>query len=154
MELPTHFHFCTRRTVEFADTDMAGIVYFTHFLRYAATAEQEWLRALGVRFLAEDGTLAGGWPRVEASCRYRASARWQDELRVALRVREVRNNGFSYDFWILSQRTPAGEALAEGFCAVAHVALDPATGQRQKTPLPEELRRRLLAPPDQPLPVV
>ena len=154
MELPTHFHFCTRRTVEFADTDMAGIVYFTHFLRYAATAEQEWLRALGVRFLAEDGTLAGGWPRVEASCRYRASARWQDELRVALRVREVRHNGFSYDFWILSQRTPAGEVLAEGFCAVAHVALDPATGQRQKTPLPEELRRRLLAPPDQPLPVV
>ena len=30
--------------------------------------------------------------------------------------------------------------------------LDPATGQRQKTPLPEELRRRLLAPPDQPIP--
>ena len=52
MDTPDRFHFCTRRTVEFADTDMAGIVYFTHFLRYAATAEQEWLRSLGVRFLA------------------------------------------------------------------------------------------------------
>ncbi|MFZ9745080.1 MAG: acyl-CoA thioesterase [Opitutaceae bacterium] len=152
MDLPDRYHFCTRRTVEFADTDMAGIVYFTHFLRYAATAEQEWLRALGVRFLAEDGSLAGGWPRVEASCRYRASARWPDALRVALRVREVRTSGFSYDFWIFGPHTPAGEALAEGSCAVAHVALDPATGRRQKNPLPEDLRRRLLAPPDQPLP--
>ena len=152
MDLPDRFHFCTRRTVEFADTDMAGIVYFTHFLRYAASAEQDWLRALGVRFLAEDGSLAGGWPRVEASCRYRASARWPDELRVALRVREVRTCGFAYDFWIFGPRTPAGEALAEGTCAVAHVALDPTTGQRQKTPLPEDLRRALLAAPDQPLP--
>ena len=42
MDLPDRFHFCTRRTVEFADTDMAGIVYFTHFLRYAATAEHGW----------------------------------------------------------------------------------------------------------------
>lgn len=152
MDLPARFHFCTRRTVEFADTDMAGIVYFTHFLRYAATAEQDWLRSLGVRFLTEDGSLAGGWPRVEASCRYRAPARWPDALRVGLRVREVRTCGFAYDFWIFGPRTPAGEALAEGSCAVAHVTLDPATGHRQKTPLPEELRRLLLAPPDQPLP--
>ena len=55
---------------------------------------------------------------------------------------------------IFGPGTPDGKALAEGFCAVAHVALDPATGQRQKTPLPEELRRRLLAPPDQPMPAV
>jgi acyl-CoA thioesterase FadM len=75
-------------------------------------------------------------------------------LRVALRVREVRTCGFSYDFWIFGPGTPDGKALAEGFCAVAHVALDPATGQRQKTPLPEELRRRLLAPPDQPMPAI
>lgn len=151
MRPPAKFHFCQRRTVEFADTDLAGIVYFTHFLRYATATERAFLRSLGDPAAGPDGRLAHGWPRVEVSCRYRAPARCDDELRVALRVREVRRHGFAYDFWIFGPRGDAGP-LAHGSCAVAHVALDPGTGRLQKRPVPAALRRRLTRPPALPLP--
>ena len=40
--------FRTTRRVEFADTDMAGIVHFANFFRYMEAAEVEFLRARGL----------------------------------------------------------------------------------------------------------
>ena len=40
--------FRTTRRIEFADTDMAGIVHFANFFRFMEAAEVEFLRARGV----------------------------------------------------------------------------------------------------------
>src|SRR5213078_989612 len=40
--------FRTTRRVEFADTDMAGIVHFANFFRYMESAEHEFLRSHGL----------------------------------------------------------------------------------------------------------
>src|SRR5215831_6794970 len=40
--------FRTQRRVEFADTDMAGIVHFANFFRYMEAAEVEFLRSRGL----------------------------------------------------------------------------------------------------------
>ncbi|MEE8147584.1 MAG: hypothetical protein V3T24_08275, partial [Longimicrobiales bacterium] len=37
----------TRRRIEFADTDMGGIVHFARFFVFMETAEHEFLRSLG-----------------------------------------------------------------------------------------------------------
>ena len=39
--------FRTRRFVEFADTDMAGMVHFAHYFRYMESAEHEFFRSQG-----------------------------------------------------------------------------------------------------------
>ncbi len=40
--------FRTTRRVEFADTDMAGIVHFANFFRFMEAAEHEFLRSRGL----------------------------------------------------------------------------------------------------------
>ena len=54
--------FVYRKRVEFADTDMAGIVHFSRFFVYMEMAEHAFWRSLG---LSVHGTLDGriiGWP--------------------------------------------------------------------------------------------
>ena len=61
--------FATTRRVEFADTDMAGIVHFSNYLRYMEMAEHDFLRSIG---FSVNGTIEGrhvGWPRVHADWR-------------------------------------------------------------------------------------
>src|SRR3712207_1380462 len=62
--------FRTTRRIEFADTDMAGIVHFSNFFRFMEAAEVAYLRARGlsVRLSWEGREL--GFPRVSASCDY------------------------------------------------------------------------------------
>ena len=51
----------TRRKVEFADTDMGGIVHFSRFFVYMETAEHEFLNALGTTVHFEiDGPPSAG----------------------------------------------------------------------------------------------
>src|SRR5262249_38318741 len=60
--------FRTTRRIEFADTDMAGIVHFANFFRFMEVAEVEFLRSRGLSVMAtiEDRTIS--FPRVAASC--------------------------------------------------------------------------------------
>ncbi len=42
------FDFRTKRRIEFAETDMAGIVHFSNYFRYMEETEHEFLRSLGL----------------------------------------------------------------------------------------------------------
>ena len=68
--------FRTRRRIEFADTDMGGLVHFSRFFVFMETAEHELLAALGatIHMTLEDGRTIG-WPRVAASCEYLSPVR-------------------------------------------------------------------------------
>lgn len=79
--------YTTTRRVEFADTDMAGIVHFSNFFRYMEQAESEFFRAYGHTLVEkqEDGS-AVGWPRVSASCSFKAPAYFDDVLDVQLSI--------------------------------------------------------------------
>ena len=58
MEIPTRFHFCHRVEVAFADTDLAGIVHFANFLRYAENTEHAFLRSIGLSVHTTEGARA------------------------------------------------------------------------------------------------
>ena len=53
--------FVHRRRVEFADTDVGGIVHFSRFLVFMETAEHEMLRGRGLSVHLEDGGRTIGW---------------------------------------------------------------------------------------------
>jgi len=80
-----HPVFSTTRRVQFAETDMAGIVHFANFFRYLEEAEHEFFRSLGERIMhkQDDGTLLS-WPRVTAACSYDAPAFHDDILDMRL----------------------------------------------------------------------
>lgn len=79
--------FTTARRVEFADTDMAGIVHFTNFYRWMEQAEHEFFRSLGLEIIypQEDGSIIS-WPRASASCSFKAPAYYKDVLDIELTV--------------------------------------------------------------------
>ena len=82
--------FSSVRRVEFADTDMAGLIHFTTFYRMMESVEHEFLRSLGTSVVQrnEAGHMVG-WPRLAAECEFHAPAYFEDELQVTVRVASV-----------------------------------------------------------------
>lgn len=75
-----------RKRVEFADTDMAGIVHFSSFFRYMEETEYAFLRSLGLSNVIQDAKGMIGMPRREAKCSYHRPARFEDLLTIDLEV--------------------------------------------------------------------
>ena len=94
--------FTTTCRVEFADTDMAGIIHFSSFYFYMEQAEHEFFRSLGLSIMhKQDAETVIGWPRISASCTFEAPAYFEDVLQVRLRVarRGVKSLTIEYEFW-------------------------------------------------------
>jgi YbgC/YbaW family acyl-CoA thioester hydrolase len=130
--------FVTRRRVEFADTDMEGIVHFARFFVFLETAEHELLRSLGhdVHARDADGTRTT-WPRVEATCRYASPARFGDELEIRLRAARVGRTSVTYEAEIRCESRLIAEGRTTAVrCRVTEEGLRPVE-------LPEGLRAAL-----------
>src|SRR5437588_8599701 len=95
--------FRTTRRVEFADTDMAGIVHFANFFRYMEAAEVEFLRSRGLSVkLGWEGQELG-FPRVSASCDYQKPARFEDLLEITVRIVKIGLKSMTYGFELFSK---------------------------------------------------
>ncbi|MBL9190614.1 MAG: acyl-CoA thioesterase [Opitutaceae bacterium] len=145
MEAAAPFHFRHRRLVEFADTDLAGIVHFANFFRYVEAAEHAFFRSLGFSIHTSEGSRHDGWPRIEVSCKYLRPARFQETVEVCLRLTELRTTSLSYAFAILAADSPEKTVLATGTFGIIHVEIDSATREIRKTPIPPALRAKLEA---------
>jgi acyl-CoA thioester hydrolase len=145
MDANAPIHFRHRRLVEFADTDLAGIVHFANFLRYVENAEHAFFRSLGFSIHSSEGTRHAGWPRIEVSCKYLKPARFQETLEIRLRLTELRTTSLSYAFAVHSADAPGEPLLATGAFGIIHVELDTATREMRKVPIPAALRAKLEA---------
>jgi acyl-CoA thioester hydrolase len=145
MDVPAHFHFSHSRLVEFADTDLAGIVHFANFFRFVESAEHAFFRSLGFKVHTADGATHQGWPRLEVSCKYLKPARFEQPLEVCLRIEELRTTSLRYGFWIFLADGPERPLVATGAFSIVHVELDVHARTLRKAPIPSDLRARLEA---------
>ncbi len=101
----------TERRIEFADTDMAGIVHFARFFVFMESAEHEFLARLGIPVHFQHEGREVGWPRLAASCRYASPARFGDVLGVRVRVQRKGRKSMTYaiDFRHGSRLVAEGE---------------------------------------------
>ncbi|GHG84225.1 tol-pal system-associated acyl-CoA thioesterase [Pseudodonghicola xiamenensis] len=74
--------------VYYEDTDMAGIVYHANYLRYIERARSDWVRQLGndQNAMREAGIV---WVVRKIEAEYLATAKFEDELIVETRLREL-----------------------------------------------------------------
>ncbi len=102
--------FHTTRRIEFADTDMAGLVHFANFFRFMEAAEVEFLRSLGltVSLPWEDQVI--GFPRVSAACDFLGPVRFEDVLDIAVSVQKIGRKSITYGF----EFSKEGEVVALG----------------------------------------
>ena len=132
--------FRTTRLVEFADTDMAGIVHFASFFRFMESAEHAFLRARGLSVVLDWEGVKIGFPRVSASCDFLKSVRFEDVLDVTVTVERVGRSSVTYAVEFAKD----GEAVARGqITAVCCRFLAP--GQLETYPMPLALRDRLVS---------
>ncbi|HEY0513983.1 MAG TPA: thioesterase family protein [Thermoanaerobaculia bacterium] len=128
-----------RRKVEYADTDMSGIVHFARFLVFMENAEHAFLNSVGpgVQWRDAEGRELG-WPRVAVSCDYLSPARFGDVLEI--RVRVLRKGTRSLTYGLEIQRD--GSTLARGKMTCAFCVLNDPSGVKA-IPIPEEIAARI-----------
>src|SRR3954470_13363224 len=102
--MPTEFTI-TRR-VQFAETDMAGIVHFANYFRMMEEVEHAFFRSVGLSVSMQHDGMHVGWPRVAAACEYFGPIQFEDEVELRLRVTKVGDKSFNYevDFVVAGRR--------------------------------------------------
>jgi YbgC/YbaW family acyl-CoA thioester hydrolase len=136
--------FLTTRRVEFADTDMAGIIHFANYYRYMEEAEHAYFRSLGLSIMQAqpDGSVIG-WPRVSAACSFEAPAYFEDLLDVRLNVarKGVKSLNFEIEFWRGDTRLAHGKLKT--VCCVCRQ-----NQPLQSIPIPAEYSDKIAEMPD------
>ena len=132
----------TRQRVRYAETDQMGIVYYANYLVWFEIGRVELLRSLGLAYsdMEKDHKLI--LPVVECSCRYRAPARYDDEILIETRPALLRGSVLKFAYRILRAASDGQEpkVLAEG--ETIHVVCDENLKRR---PLPEKYTTTLRA---------
>lgn len=129
--------------VEFAHTDMAGIVHFANFFRYMENTEHAFFRSLGFSIHTEVDGKQYGWPRVHAACDYKQPIRFEDEIEVHLLVRSIKPKSLSYDFVFRKAGEDVGTEVARGSLTVVCTAWDETSGRMRAVTIPEVIASRI-----------
>lgn len=91
------FPFRYRQRVRFGETDMQNVVYYANYLLYAEVGRVAYLRELG--FLHSDIVATGlDFTIGEASVRYRAPLRFDEEFDIKVRVGQIRHSSWAFEY--------------------------------------------------------
>ena len=131
------FPFAIRQRVRFAETDLQGVVYYANYLVYAEVGRLAYLRHLGLRY---DELTARGLDFTigEATVRYHAPLRFDDEFDVRVRTGAIGRASWTFDYAV---DRADGERCAE--VATVQVLVD--RGAFKPVRIPDDLRATLEA---------
>ena len=125
----------TEVRVRYAETDQMGIVYYANYLVWFEIGRVELLRSLGLAYSQLEKDHQCILPVIEATCRYKSPARYDDRILIETWPSLLRNSVIKFAYRVL-RKGPEGEEpllLAEG--ETVHVVCD---DQLNKKPLPPE----------------
>ncbi|SPE20918.1 Thioesterase family protein [Candidatus Sulfotelmatomonas gaucii] len=123
----------TELRVRYAETDQMGIVYYANYFVWFELGRVELLRSLGLAYSRLETDHGCILPVVSARCRYRAPARYDDEILIETRPAMLRGSVLKFAYSILRKEGEGREPtlLAEG--ETVHVVCD---DQLNRKPLP------------------
>jgi acyl-CoA thioester hydrolase len=138
-------HSISHIRVRYGETDQMGVAYHANYLVWCEIGRTDLMRALGPSYAEmEQGGLR--LAVAEASLRYAAPARYDDELRVETRLERVQSRFVTFAYRILLDR-PAGPGVAGTLLATATtvlVSIDAMGRTRSMPPHVREAFDRLL----------
>ena len=119
----------TRIRVRYAETDQMGVVYHSNYLIWFEVGRVELIRQLGLDYKSMEREEGAGIAVVEATVRYKAPARYDDELIVRTRIAGVRGSVLRFTYTIY--RAEDNLLLTEG--ATTHLVVGPGM---KRVPMP------------------
>jgi acyl-CoA thioester hydrolase len=125
----------TRIRVRYAETDQMGVVYYANFFIWFEVGRAELLRQLGFHYKQMEIDDDCHIPVVEAQCRYKSPARYDDELLLETTVLALRRSIIKFGYRLLRPESDQDKItlLAEG--ETTHVTVNRAM---HKVPLPRK----------------
>jgi acyl-CoA thioester hydrolase len=129
-------HTCeTRFRVRYAETDKMGVVYYANYFVWMEIGRTDYCKSVGFSYREMEKDHAN-MAVADASCRYIAPARYDDEILVRTTIDRLNRRLISFDYEILNSET--GEKLAEG--KTLHITVDK---EGRKCMIPEKYLVRL-----------
>jgi acyl-CoA thioester hydrolase len=112
----------TRLRVRYAETDQMGVVYHSNHFVWFEVGRVELLRQLGFSYRDMENDDNRFIAVAEAKCRYRAPARYDEEIVVRTELLNVRDSVVHFGYEL--RRAADGALLAEG--ETTHIVTDAA----------------------------
>ena len=102
------------RRVQFAETDLAGIVHFSTMFRYVEEAEHALWREAGLSIVQRDSDL--GWPRLSAALEFRNPLRFEETFEVWVRIAALKTRTIEYEFTLVRGKTVIAVGTMTSIC--------------------------------------
>ncbi|MBV9718054.1 MAG: acyl-CoA thioesterase [Candidatus Eremiobacteraeota bacterium] len=131
--------FESKLQVQWADVDVAGIMYFAAYSRFAEYAEMQLFAELGFPYERVFDEFGFWLPRVRVVAEYHAPAFMSDWLRMRTHVERVGASSLHWRTVFFNERT--GEAGA----AMSFIVATIDAIEKKSRPLPEPIRAALLS---------
>ena len=125
----------SRLRVRYAETDQMGVVYHANHFIWFEVGRVELLRQLGFSYKEMEQQDNCFIAVVDVRCRYKAPARYDDEIIVRTWLKNIRESVIHFGYELV--RVEDGSLLAEG--ETTHIVAD---AQMQKTTLPEKYMKK------------
>ncbi len=110
----------TTITVRYAETDQMGVVYYGNYLTWFEVGRVAWCRAKGFKYRDMESVDGRFMVVAEAVCRYKAPARFEDDIVIRTAVASASEKVIRFQYEIMNQKS--GLLLAEG--ETVHVVTD------------------------------
>jgi acyl-CoA thioester hydrolase len=102
----------TRLRVRYAETDRSGVVYHSNYLIWLEVGRVELCRDHGFNYRDMEIEADAFLPVTELSIKYRAPARYDDEVLIRTRVVRMRSRAITFEYQVI--RESDGSLLVEG----------------------------------------
>ncbi|MGG4554644.1 thioesterase family protein [Paenibacillus sp. FSL W8-0186] len=122
--------------VRFGETDMAGIVYYPNFYQWMDSSTHEMLRQTSYPTTILS-SIKKGFPLVEAQCKFYHSLRFDDEVQVISKVKDVKNKVVVIEHRFIKKEDQ--QVVAEG--QETRVWVSFAEGNLKAEAIPDDLRQ-------------
>lgn len=109
----------TKIRVRYGETDQMGVAYHANYFVWFEVARTEMIRSIGLSYkeMEEQGVLL---PVVDASCHYKNSAKYDDELYIKSRLTNYNGLRMDFEYEVISAKD--NRLLASGI--TKHVWID------------------------------
>lgn len=129
--------FTRKRRIQFAETDLAGVLHFSNYYRLMEETEHAFLRSIGLCVFETHEGKTISWPRVATNCEYFVPAKFEDEIDLVLTVAHVGDRSVAYEVAFVCN----GEPIAKGRMVAACCLTSPSSFE--STTIPPAIREKL-----------
>ena len=134
-----------KKSIEFSETDLAGIVHFSNFAKYIELAEHEFFRKIGssVVLPRDDFGNHYGWPRKSASFEFLSPLRFEDNIEIRMTMKSLRAATMTYccEIYLVQEKSDVLVARAEA--TIVYSRFYDQEDRIEALIIPDALRRKI-----------